>query len=57
MYIELAGSHAHKEGMAVPEELAALMGTRRTLDVKMQQSQVSIFKVSLFLGVASTLRL
>lgn len=46
MYIELAGSHAHREGMALPDELVALMGTRRTLDAKMLQSQVSIFKVN-----------
>lgn len=45
VYVELAGSHAHKEGTVMPDELVALMGTRQTLDVKMQQSQVSIFKV------------
>ena len=46
MYIELAGSHAHKEVGGAPEELVALMKTRHTLNAKMQQSQVSIFKVS-----------
>ncbi len=45
VYIELAGSHAHKEGAAIPDELKALMGTSETLDAKMRQSQVSIFKV------------
>ena len=51
MYIELAGSHALKDGMSVPDELVALMGTRRTLDAKMMQSQVSIFKVLHFAPV------
>ncbi len=44
VYIELAGSHAHKEAGSAPEELRALMDMRHTVDVKMQQSQVSIFK-------------
>ena len=46
MYIELAGSHAHKDAGSAPEELVALMETRHTIDRKMQQSEVSVFKVS-----------
>ena len=50
MYIELAGSHAHKEAESAPQELQALMDMRHTLDAKMQQSQVSIFKASTYIG-------
>ena len=45
MYIELAGSHAHLEAEAAPEELRALMDMRHTIDVKLKQSQVSLFRV------------
>ena len=52
MYIELAGSHTHQDVGAAPDEVLALMGTRHTLDAKMQQSEVSIFKVT-YPGVVS----
>lgn len=45
MYIELAGSHTLKDADSAPEELLALKDTRHTLDKKMRQAEVSIFKV------------
>lgn len=47
VYIELAGSHAHREAEPVPDELLALQEMRHTLDAKMRQSQMSVFKVRL----------
>ena len=46
VYIELAGSHTLKEAGTAPDELLALMGARHTIDKKMQQAEVTIFKVS-----------
>ena len=42
MYIDLAGSHAHK---GANELVTSLLGARHPLDTKMRQAEVAIFKV------------